>query len=77
MQVSKLLGHATYTLTLDAYGDYIPERDDGMHSILAAPPASTKPAETMGKCGRSASLTSAGFSTVNFGFHNWFKSGNP
>jgi hypothetical protein len=29
MQVSKWLGHSTYTLTLDVYGDYIPEQDGG------------------------------------------------
>lgn len=26
MQVSKWRGHSTFTLTLDTYGDYIPER---------------------------------------------------
>jgi integrase len=25
MQVSKWLGHSTFTLTLDVYGDYIPD----------------------------------------------------
>ena len=29
MQVSKWLGHSTFTLTLDVYGDYIPEGDRG------------------------------------------------
>jgi len=29
MQVSKWLGHSTFTLTLDTYGDYIPEPDGG------------------------------------------------
>lgn len=29
MQVSKWLGHSAFTLTLDVYGDYIPEQDGG------------------------------------------------
>ena len=29
MQVSQWLGHATYSLTLDAYGGYIPTEDGG------------------------------------------------
>jgi hypothetical protein len=29
MQVSKWLGHSTFTLTLDTYGDYIPDQDAG------------------------------------------------
>lgn len=43
MQVSKWLGHSTYTLTLDVYGDYISEDDGG--NTLPAPPAPAKPAE--------------------------------
>lgn len=39
MQVSKWLGHSTYTLTLDVYGDYIPEQDGGALNTLPAPPA--------------------------------------
>ena len=39
MQVSKWLGHSTYTLTLDVYGDYIPEGDGGAINTLPEPPA--------------------------------------
>lgn len=39
MQVSKWLGHSTYTLTLDVYGDYIPEQDGGGANNLPEPPA--------------------------------------
>ena len=39
MQVSKWLGHSTFTLTLDVYGDYIPEGDGGAANNLPAPPA--------------------------------------
>jgi integrase len=39
MQVSKWLGHSTFTLTLDVYGDYIPEGDDGAANTLPEPPA--------------------------------------
>ena len=43
MQVSQWLGHSTYTLTLDVYGDYIPEHDRGVPNALpepkSAPPA--------------------------------------
>jgi integrase len=43
MQVSQWLGHSTYTLTLDVYGDYIPEHDGGVPNALpepkSAPPA--------------------------------------
>jgi integrase len=45
MQVSKWLGHSTYTLTLDVYGDYIPEQDGGAANTLREPPAPAKPAE--------------------------------
>ena len=37
MQVSKWLGHATYTVTLDTYGDWI-EQDDNAPAPLPAPP---------------------------------------
>jgi hypothetical protein len=37
MQVSKWLGHSTFTLTLDVYGDYIPEQDGGALSTLPEP----------------------------------------
>lgn len=43
MQVSKWLGHSTYTLTLDVYGDYIPEEDGGVTNPLPEPVA---PAQT-------------------------------
>jgi integrase len=39
MQVSKWLGHSTFTLTLDTYGDYIPEQDGGAVNMLPEPPA--------------------------------------
>lgn len=39
MQVSKWLGHSTFTLTLDVYGDYIPEEDGGAANNLPEPPA--------------------------------------
>jgi integrase len=47
MQVSKWLGHSTFTLTLDVYGDYIPETDGGAANTLPAPPAPGKQAEAM------------------------------
>ena len=37
MQVSKWLGHSTYTLTLDVYGDYIPAEDGGAVNTLPEP----------------------------------------
>jgi integrase len=46
MQVSKWLGHSTFTLTLDTYGDYIPEQDGGAANTLPEPPTSAKLAET-------------------------------
>jgi integrase len=45
MQVSKWLGHSTFTLTLDVYGDYIPEEDGGVANALPEPVAPAKPAE--------------------------------
>jgi len=45
MQVSKWLGHSTFTLTLDVYGDYIPEQDGGAANTLPEPPASAKSAD--------------------------------
>lgn len=45
MQVSKWLGRSTFTLTLDTYGDYIPEEDGGALNMLPEPPALAKPAE--------------------------------
>lgn len=48
MQVSKWLGHSTFTLTLDTYGDYIPEQDGGALNTLPEPPAPVRPAEAAG-----------------------------
>ncbi|MBU8819900.1 site-specific integrase [Mycolicibacterium goodii] len=45
MQVSKWLGHSTFTLTLDVYGDYIPEQDGGALNTLPEPPAPEQPAD--------------------------------
>jgi len=48
MQVSKWLGHSTFTLTLDVYGDYIPETDGGAANkpcpSRPEPPILAKPA---------------------------------
>ncbi|WP_428844355.1 hypothetical protein [Mycolicibacter sinensis] len=41
--MSKWLGHSTYTLTLDVYGDYIPQTDGGALNTLPEPPAPAKP----------------------------------
>ena len=49
MQVSKLLGHSTFTLTLDTYGDYIPEQDGGALNTLPEPPALVRPASVSGE----------------------------
>lgn len=49
MQVSKWLGHSTYTLTLDVYGDYIPEQDGGAANSLREPPTAVRPAAATGK----------------------------
>lgn len=48
MQVSKWLGHSTFTLTLDVYGDYIPEEDGGALNTLPEPPVPVRPVETVG-----------------------------
>jgi integrase len=42
MQVSKWLGHSTFTLTLDVYGDWIPEEDGGAVNPLPEPTAPAK-----------------------------------
>ena len=42
MQVSKWLGHSSFTLTLDVYGDYVPEQDGGALNTLPEPPAAAK-----------------------------------
>lgn len=44
MQVSKWLGHSAFTLTLDTYGDYIPEQDGGALNTLPEPAAPERPA---------------------------------
>lgn len=41
-----MVGHSTFTLTLDVYGDYIPEQDGGAVNPLPEPTAPAKPAET-------------------------------
>lgn len=46
MQVSKRLGHSTFTLTLDVYGDYILE-DGGALNALPEPPVATKPTDEL------------------------------
>jgi hypothetical protein len=38
MQVSQWLGHASYTLTLDTCGDWIPQQDGGAVNGLPEPP---------------------------------------
>ena len=42
MKVLKWLGHSTFVLTLDVYGDYIPKEDGGALNILPEPPAPAK-----------------------------------
>lgn len=44
MRVSQLLGHATHTVTLDTYGDWI-EQDDTAPAPLSAPPAAVTAAQ--------------------------------
>jgi integrase len=39
VQVSKWLEHSIFTLTLDVYGDYIPEGDGGAINNLPEPTA--------------------------------------
>jgi integrase len=46
MQVSKWLGHSTFTLTLDVYGDYIPD-DGGALNTLPEPPTPAKQADLL------------------------------
>ena len=48
MQVSKWLGHSTFTLTLDIYGDWIPEQDGGAGNDLPEPTAPAMPADAIG-----------------------------
>jgi hypothetical protein len=40
-------GHSAFTLTLDVYGDFIPEQDGGAVNPLPEPTAAAKPAEPM------------------------------
>jgi integrase len=47
MQVSKWLGHSSFTLTLDVYGEYIPDEDGGAANNLPKPPGAAEPADTM------------------------------
>ncbi|WP_267294356.1 hypothetical protein [Mycobacterium hackensackense] len=48
MQMSKWLGHSTFTLTLNTYGDWVPEEDGGALNTLPEPPApSAVPAATV------------------------------
>lgn len=37
MQVSKCMGHANYTLTLNTYGEWIPAEDGGVPNNLPEP----------------------------------------
>lgn len=45
MQVSKWLGHSSFTVTLDVYGDYIPEQDGGAANTLPEPYALARATE--------------------------------
>jgi integrase len=45
MQVSKWLGHSTFTLTLAVYGGYIPAQDGGAFNTLREPPIPAKAAD--------------------------------
>lgn len=45
MQVSQWLGHAHFSLTLDVYGDWIPQHDGGVANTLPEPPRPTVTAE--------------------------------
>lgn len=47
LQVSKWLGHSTFTLTLDTYGDYIPEQDGRR---AQHPARATRPREAGWSC---------------------------
>ena len=49
MQVSRWMGHSTFTLTLDTYGDWIPEKDGGALNDLPAPNpiATTQPVDEL------------------------------
>jgi hypothetical protein len=49
MQISKWLGHSTFTLTLDTYGDYIPEEGGVVNNLpeLPVPAKSTEVASNV------------------------------
>jgi integrase len=47
MQMSKWLGHSTFTLTLELYGDYIPAKDGGALNNLPEPPARATSTQTL------------------------------
>jgi integrase len=58
MQVSKWLGHSTFTLTLAVYGGYIPAQDGGAFNTLREPPipaeAADLPSNVVNLFGRQA-----------------------
>ena len=55
MQVSQWLGHATYSLTLDVYGGYIPQADGGVPNALPEPqPARAKSGDVVNLLGTQA-----------------------
>ncbi|WP_368834107.1 tyrosine-type recombinase/integrase [Mycobacterium intracellulare] len=49
MQVSKWLGHSVFTLTLDVYGDYIPDTVGGAVNPLPEPTVPAKLADAVNK----------------------------
>lgn len=53
MQVSKWLGHSTFTLTLDVYGDWVPEQDGGRRTTRPSRPrprGQPRPRQTWSIC---------------------------
>ncbi|MBF6131603.1 site-specific integrase [Nocardia otitidiscaviarum] len=56
MQVSKWLGHSTFTLTLNTYGDWIPEEEGGAGNNLPEPPRAlgSAPGQRLGDTAESA-----------------------
>jgi len=66
MQVSKWLGHSTFTWTLGVYGDYIPDEDGGWSKrCLSRPRSSVGPplAITSYRCGSRVGHIGSGRST--------------
>lgn len=55
MQASNWLEHSTFTLTLDVYGDYIPDTVGGAVNPLPLPPAPARPSRQ-----RAAAIRAAG-----------------